>query len=96
MAHCPPEKIADLAAELAVMRAWPKMVEKSLGIFYLKSTPFLHFHVTKEGARWADVREGAVWGPQLDIRPGASAKERKAWLASVATRYESVMGEKPV
>jgi hypothetical protein len=61
VAHCPYEKIADLEPVFEEMRGWPGIKEKSPGVFYVKSTPFLHFHV-KDDDRWADVRAGKTWG----------------------------------
>lgn len=55
MAHCPYRHLGDLKSCLAAIRELPEIVELKPGIFYLRRTPFLHFHL-KDGVRSADVR----------------------------------------
>ena len=55
MAHTKPEDLRDLEQELEALRALQNVREKSKGVFYYKSLPFLHFH-DKDGARWADLK----------------------------------------
>lgn len=88
MAHCPYEQISDLESVFDEIRTWEGVKEKSPGVFYIKSTPFLHFHVKGE-ARWADVWEGKTWGDPVDIRPKANKSERSAFMAEVRRRYET-------
>jgi hypothetical protein len=92
MAHCPFEKLADLRDCLAELRGWPDVREGRPGIFYVKRTPFLHFHVDREGRRWADVREGAGWGAELDVPFAAGAAARRRFLAEVRRRYAATLG----
>ena len=87
MGHCPFAKLADLTDVLDVIRTWPGIKEKSPGVFYLKSTPFLHFH-EKDGVRWADARAGKSWGEPLDIDFKATKAERLAFRKEVRKRYE--------
>ena len=61
MAHCPPERLADLAAVLAEVRTWPGVIEKRPGIFYLRRQPFLHFHLLPGPRRRADVKRQHGW-----------------------------------
>ena len=93
VAHCRPELLADLAPVLDAIRGWDFIKEPTPCVFYIRSTPFLHFHIKGE-RRWADVRQGAAWGTQLDVAAGCSAKERRAFLAAVESRYvETVMAK---
>ena len=86
MGHCAFEKLADLNAVLNVVRSWPGIKEKSPGVFYLKSTPFLHFH-EKDGARWADAKDGKAWGAQIDIPFNATKAMRDQFQKEVRRRY---------
>lgn len=86
MAHCPYDQLADLEPALQEIRSWEFIVEPSPGVFYIKRTPFLHFHV-KGDARWADARCGKDWGEQLDIPSPASRNQCKAFLVSVSEYY---------
>ena len=86
MAHCPYDSLADLETELEAIRSLEMLREPKPGIFYLKSKPFLHFHL-KDGMRWADARCGHDWGPALDVPFQLSAKARKAFLAEVKRYY---------
>lgn len=84
MAHCPYSDLADLEPALAEIRTWKDIREKSPGVFYLKRTPFLHFHI-KDGVRWADARCGKDWGPKIVLRtpPDFLRKAKRCYAATV-------------
>ena len=86
MARCPYAKLEDLENELDDIRNWEFIKEPKPGIFYLRSKPFMHFH-TEDGKRWADVRSGLDWGPQIEIPFKASAKYGKTFLTRVEKCY---------
>ena len=86
MAHCSFEKLEDLAMELDRIRLLPGIKEKTPGVFYFKSTPFLHFH-EKDGRRWADVRSGKQWGDPVNIPFGASGIEKQKFENEIKRRY---------
>jgi hypothetical protein len=86
MGHTSPENLKDLQTVLDRIREWSGIKEKSDGIFYYKSTPFLHFH-DKDGKRWADVRAGKEWGTALDIPFNSSSEEQDIFLEEVQRRY---------
>ena len=48
MSHIKPELVEDLCNELDTIKTLKGIKEKSFGIFYYKSIPFLHFH-NKDG-----------------------------------------------
>ena len=87
MGHCPFEKLADLGDVLEVVRGWPGIKEKTPGVFYFKSIPFLHFH-EKDGVRWADARAGENWGESIGIDFGATKAQRTAFQKEVRRRFE--------
>ena len=87
MAHCPFDKLDDLTDVLEAVRLWDKVKEKGPAVFYVGSTPFLHFHL-KDGRRWADVRAGKDWGPSLEIPLGAKRLVRAAFLREVRRCYD--------
>ena len=63
--------------------------EKSSGVFYFKSVPFLHFH-DKDGKRWADVKVGSEWKHlEIDFKP--SEKAKNSFLKSVQVAHESLI-----
>lgn len=82
MGHTSAENLKDLQSVLNRIREWSDIKEKSPGVFYYKSTPFLHFH-DKDGKRWADVRNGKEWGNPLDIPFDSSVDEHSAFLEEV-------------
>lgn len=92
MAHCPFERLSDLRATLDEIRGWPSIREASPGVFYVKRIPFLHFHVNKEGRRWADARLGGDWGPEIDVPEPASATAQQSFLREVRRRYLATGG----
>jgi hypothetical protein len=90
MAHCPYEKLSDLKGPLAEIGTWPDVREKRPGVFYIKSNAFLHFHL-KDERRWADVRSGATWGPEIDIPLNAGASARARFVRDVRACYEETL-----
>jgi hypothetical protein len=91
MAHCPITSLRDLAGCLDQVRGWPDVREPRPGVFYVKRTAFLHFHVGADGARWADVRDGATWreGIAIGARPGAA--ERRRFLRIIHRCYRTTV-----
>jgi hypothetical protein len=89
MAHCPFARLADLGDVLDEIRGWPGIREPSPGVFYVKQTPFLHFHVNAGGRRWADARVGAAWGAEIDVPEPASRTAAQRFLREVRRRYRA-------
>ena len=87
MGHCPFEKLDDLGDIFAEIRSWPDVREPTPGIFYLKRVPFLHFHLDRHGRRWADIRDGADWGAEIDLPTTASVAARGRFLREARRRY---------
>lgn len=75
MGHTKPAMLSDLGAELSFVRELVNLKEKSTGVFYYKSFPFLHFH-DKDGVRWADVKckDGSWLRLDIDFKAKASVK----------------------
>ena len=90
MAHCPPELLDDLAGVLAEVRAWPGVVEKSPGVFYARSQPFLHFHLFEGTRRRADVKGRDGW-TSLDVPRPISAAKRLALRRLLRARYRELV-----
>ena len=86
MAHCPPPLLRDLAPLFSELRGWPGVVEKSRGVFYARRHPLLHFHLTRDGERRADVRGRAGWTSLVLPTPLPDAR-RRALLRLVRSRY---------
>jgi DNA transformation protein and related proteins len=59
MKHASPESLESLGDVLAQLRAIPGLTEKKPGIFYRKSSAFLHFHEDPSGL-FADVKLNGV------------------------------------
>jgi hypothetical protein len=88
MGHARYEELNDLDAVLDAIRALPGVDERSPGVFYLRRSPFLHFH-TKDGRRWADVRAGTEWGSEIPIPFDCSARVRASFLREVRARHRA-------
>jgi hypothetical protein len=76
--HAGAETLQQLSDLLGQIRQRPGLKEKKLGIFYLKSKSFLHFHEDPAGL-FADVGTG----DNFDRYPVNTAEERRALLAAV-------------
>lgn len=89
MAHCPYDRLTDIEDVLETIRAWAEIKEPRPGIFYLRRTPFLHFHVAGD-RRWADIRAGDDWGPPVEILAPASAAAKRRFLSAAAQRHRTM------
>lgn len=92
MGHIKPELIADLATELSAIRTLPYLKEKNLGVFYLKSAPFLHFH-DKDGLRWAHVKTANGGWEKIEVAFGVSASARTRFLKSIKAAHAAIISE---
>jgi hypothetical protein len=63
---------------LAGLRKFGELKEKGIGVFYVKSKAFLHFHEDPAGL-FADVRTGSVW----ERFPVNTRAEQKSLLATI-------------
>ena len=93
MAHCPPALLDDVADVLDDVRGWAGVVEKKPGVFYASRQPFLHFHLTVDGRRRADIRGRAGW-IALDLPRPVSGRRRQAFLRELRRRYGERGGSK--
>jgi hypothetical protein len=60
MKHAGRDALETLGDLLVNLRARTGLVEKRLGIFYVKGRAFLHFHEDRAGL-FADLRQGGDW-----------------------------------
>jgi hypothetical protein len=86
MGHAKAEELSDIADVIDEIRALPGVVERSPGIFYIGSAPFLHFH-TRAGERWADAKAGRDWGCEIPLPFGATRRSKSAFLGEVRARH---------
>ena len=78
MKHATPIALDALEPLLAQIRVVEGLTERKRGVFYRKSSAFLHFHEDPAGF-FADLRTGPVW----ERLPVNSAKERRALLGTL-------------
>lgn len=93
MGHTKPELITDLSAELAAIRALPFIKEKKTGVFYFKSTPFLHFH-DKDGTRWAHLKELSGDWKKVDVPFDASTSTKSQFLKVVKSIHQTMASKR--
>ncbi len=93
MGHTKPEIIADLSKELDIIRKLPELKEKSFGVFYFKSNPFLHFH-HKEDKRWADVKTIEKNWISVEVGFECSPTEKKKFLKKILQLHNSIYSAK--
>jgi hypothetical protein len=82
--HARQGALDELEPFLERLRAVPGLVEKSRGVFYVRSKAFLHFHEDPSGLH-ADVR----LGPEFSRFRVETAEERDELL----TRIQEVRGQ---
>jgi hypothetical protein len=78
MKHASAQDLIALAPLLAQLRALPALTERKPGIFYCKSSAFLHFHTDAQGL-FADVKIAGAF-VRLDV---TSRKGQTALLKAV-------------
>ena len=78
MKHAGPTALDRLEPLLERLRALPGLKEKTRGVFYRRSTAFLHFHDDPKGLH-ADLRTG----DDFDRFRVESEEERAAFLKAV-------------
>ena len=83
MRHARSDALDRLEPLLGRIRALTALREKSRGVFYLRSTPFLHFHEDSKGL-FADLRHG----DDFTRHAVNTAKQRDALLALIARRLK--------
>jgi hypothetical protein len=93
MTQCPPALLDDITDVLAAVRAWAGVVERKPGVFYASRLPFLHFHLTADGDRCADIRGRAGW-LSFELPRPTSERRRRDLLRELRRRYEERAGSK--
>jgi hypothetical protein len=78
MKHATPTALDALEPLLEQLRAVPGLIERKRGVFYRRSSAFLHFHEDPAGF-FADLKTGPAW----TRLPASSPKEKRALLAAV-------------
>lgn len=78
MRHARAEALDELEPFLERLRAVPGLVEKTRGVFYVRSKAFLHFHEDPSGMH-ADVR----LGPEFTRVRAETVEERDDLLARI-------------
>jgi len=73
MKHADTVALAALSDLIENLRRRSALVEKRLGIFYIKGRAFLHFHKDPAGL-FADLREGGDWQRFPVNDPGECAR----------------------
>ena len=84
MKHAGKQALDEIADLLAKLRTVDGLNEKKLGVFYLKSSAFLHFHEDPAGL-FADLRTNTHW----ERLPISTAAQRKSLLARVRAALHS-------
>lgn len=93
--HCPYEKLRDLETCFDEIRSWPEIRESKQGVFYIRRLAFLHFHIDKQERRWADIRDGALWGSEVEIALDAGTVARRAFLKEARRRHAATLATLP-
>jgi len=85
MGHTTADNLKDIQSELEMIARLEGVKQKSPGIFYLKTTPFLHFH-DKDGKRWADVKtvDGGWQSVEINFNPSTKIKTAFVKIAESA------------
>jgi hypothetical protein len=80
----------DLRDALAQIRSLPGLTERAPGVFWLRRTPFMHFHTTRPPRR-VHAKVGPTWGREIVLPLGASRAARAAFVKEIRKRYETCL-----
>lgn len=86
MKHAGPDALSKLAIILENLRERTTLQEKGVGVFYLKSKPFIHFHDDPSGV-FADVKLGQQ---SFDRYRVTTKKEQLALLKQIDKHLSSL------
>lgn len=92
MRHASPGSLDQLEPLLAQLRDLPGLIEKTRGVFYLRSRAFLHFHEDPKGL-FADLRDAA--GKDFDRFAVNDGAIRAALLNLAAERIRGAQTKAP-
>jgi hypothetical protein len=81
-----PKDLSDLADVLDAVRLWPHVSERSPGVFWIRRTPFLHFHVKGDDRR-AHAKRGTTWAAEMPVPFGIGRRAKAAFLGELRDRY---------
>lgn len=84
MKHAGVDALSRLESLLRALRECSELRERSTGVFYWKSKPFLHFHEDVSGL-YADVRVG----PEFERFPVNSESEKGVLMREVKQALSS-------
>ena len=90
MGHARANDLRDLRDALDAIRALPGLSERRPGVFWLRRTPFLHFHTTGDFRR-AHAKVGRTWGAEIVLPFGASRKVRSAFVKEIRARHAACL-----
>ncbi len=93
MGHTKADQLKDLKNELDIIASFEGVKQKSPGIFYWKTTSFLHFH-DKDGKRWADVKTPDGDWLSIEIDFNATAKDKIAFVKVAQAAYKKLHSAK--
>jgi hypothetical protein len=88
MKHAGKDVLATIEPLLDRLRAIPGLVEKSTGVFYLRSKAFLHFHEDPAGI-FADVRLDGVDFERFEV----TTRGQSAFVAKVVAAAKAAQGK---
>jgi len=92
MPRATPADLTDLCDELTQIRALPGVDERAPGVFWLRGTPFLHFH-TRRPPRRVHAKRGRAWGPEIVLPFGASRAARGAFVREIRARHAACLAD---
>jgi hypothetical protein len=81
-----PSDLRDLRDALARIRALPGLTERAPGVFWLRRTPFMHFHTSRPPRR-VHAKNGRGWGAEIVLPAGTTRAERAAFVREIRARY---------
>ncbi len=90
MPRARPADLRDLRDALARIRALPGLTERAPGVFWLRRTPFMHFH-TKHPPRRVHAKNGPTWGAEIVLPVGAGRAARAAFVREIRARYAACL-----
>ena len=93
MGHTKLDQLKDLKGELETIARLDGVKQKSPGIFYLKTAPFLHFH-DKDGKRWADIKTTDDEWKSVEIDFNPSPKAKSQFVKAAQDAYKKLKSKK--
>src|SRR5204863_9247990 len=95
MARNRPNDLRDLRDALARIRTLPGLTERAPGVFWLRRTPFMHFHTTRPPRR-VNAKNGRGWIADIVLMDWSTISQPSEFVLEIRARYDACVASQEI